>query len=240
MKRTFLQLQQAVLFHIHGTSDTTSSNVSSTFLDQIKNAINEAYIDLAERSGHSHVKVQDSIPLVDGTSVYDLPAQLVELIEGTLRLEDFEEYPIDRLSEERWNEVGGNSFVDTGTPRYWNYWGWNDSTERLKIKLHPTPGADHDGKDLTFQYRQTFAAMTADANVPKLPTWMHPTIVYGAIVKAFASYFSDPRVFAMHLSNWQQGMKKAAKLGSGTANARTEFRPSGVPIASPFRAQRLS
>lgn len=240
MKRTFLQLQQAVLFHVHGTSDTTSSNVSSTLLDQVKNSINEAYIDLAERSGHSHVKAQDTITLVDGTSVYDLPAQTVELIEGTLRIEDYEEYPIDRLSEERWNEVGGYSFVDTGTPRYWNYFGWNDSTECLKIKLHPTPGAEHDAKTLTFQCRRTFSAMTADANVPKIPDWMHPTIVYGAIAKQFASYFSDPRVFAMHVSNWQQGMKKAARLGSGSANARTDFRPSGVPIASPFRSQRLS
>lgn len=240
MERTFLQLQQDVLFHIHGTRDTTSSNVSSTLLDQVKNAINETYTDLSETAGFSHVKAQGTIPLVDGTSEYDLPQYATALIEGTLRIEDFEEYVVERLSEEEWNTLGGNVNPTEECPRYWNYFGWNSSTKRMVIKLHPTPGPDQDGKDLTFQYRKTVAPMSADVDVPALPHWMHPTIVYGAIVKSFSSYFSDPRVFAIHLSNWQAGKKKAAKLGIGTANARSEFQPARKVIGSPFRSQRIT
>lgn len=240
MQRTFVQLQQDVLFHVHGTSDTTSSNVSSTLLSQVKNAINEAYTDLAERYGLSHLKDEGTIALVDGTSEYDLPQYTTALIEGTLRIEDFEEYVIDRLPEERWNALGGNVNPTEECPRYWDYFGWNAATSRMVIKLHPTPGADQDGKDLIFQYRKTVAPLSADADVPTLPHWMHPTIVYGAIVKKFSSYFTDPRVFAMHVSNWQTGLKKAAKLGIGSANARSDFEPSRVIINSPFRSQRLS
>ena len=50
-----------VLFIVHGTSDTTSTNVSSTYLDQVKIAINEALTTALGKVRTSHAKRRDSI-----------------------------------------------------------------------------------------------------------------------------------------------------------------------------------
>mgnify|MGYP002137816085 CR=1 FL=1 len=38
----------------------------------------------------------------------------------------------DRLPEERWNALGGNVNPTEECPRYWDYFGWNAATSRIR------------------------------------------------------------------------------------------------------------
>ena len=111
-EHTFLKLQQRVLGHVHGSRDTTSSNVDASLLATIKDALNEALTSITNDTKLMQMRQDGTITLVGSQHTYALPERLGEIVSNTVYLEDNEEYPIAFISQRDWVRLGQENRTD--------------------------------------------------------------------------------------------------------------------------------
>lgn len=232
-EQTFLELQQNVLFRVHGTSDTTSANVSSTLLGRVKYAINYALTVALSKIRTTHTKRRGTITLVADQSDYDLPARCTGVVNDTMYSSITPDRAIQLVSEQEWTRLGGHAETDTGEPIVFTEYKYNTTTKRMAVTLRPTPGADEATQTLTFEYYESPSEMTADDDVPPLPEHLHDGLMHGAIVLQFAEYM-DRDVLSVHVQAWNEYLKILARNAGQVVGARSEFRARKQTTRAPF------
>lgn len=234
-EQTFLELQQNVLFRVHGTSDTTSANVSSTLLGRVKYAINHALTVALGKIRTTHTKRRGTITLIAAQADYDLPARCTGIINDTMYSSITPDRAIRLVSQQEWTRLGGQADTDTGEPILFSEYKFNTSTKRMAITLHPTPGAAEVTASgvLTFEYNESPAEMTASGDIPPLPEHLHDGLMHGAIVLGFAEYM-DRDVLTVHVQAWNDYLKLLARNSAQVVGARSMFRARGQTSRTPF------
>ena len=233
-EQTFLELQQRVLFIVHGTSDTTSTNVSSTYLDQVKIAINEALTTALGKIRTSHAKRRGSITLVANQSDYDLPARCTGIFNDTVYCSIMPDVALQYVSEQEWTRLGGQSDTQTAPPQLFSDFKYNTTTNRMAITLRPTPGTDEAGETVSFEYTESPAELTASGDIPPLPEHLHDGLVHGAVVLGFSSYI-DRDVLAVHVAAWTDYLRVLSRNSEQVIGARLPLRARRQTTRSPLR-----
>jgi len=228
-EHTFLQLQQRVLGHVHGSRDTTSSNVDANLLSTIKDALNEALTSLTNDTKLMQMRRDGSITFVTSQETYDLPERMGEIVANTLFVDGNEDFPVGFISQRDWVRLGQENRTDSGTTEAVTYAGYNPTTRRHQLKVHPKPSSSESGKKLNFQYYETPEKMTADADIPPIPEHLHDGLVHGAIVNSFAELI-DAQVFReVHLLQWNKYERQAKKASDPVMGRISPLRNAGSP-----------
>jgi len=222
-EKTFLKLQQDVLFIVHGTTDTTSVNVSSVMLDRAKEAINRALTLAMGLVRTTHARRRGTITLVASQSDYDLPTRCTAIIADTVYSSINPEFALQHVTEQEWTRLGGQANTDEGPPSVYTDFKYNTSTKVLVLTLHRTPGTAEAGETVNFQYTESPAEMTADADIPPLPQHLHDGLIAGACVLGFAQYL-DRDVLQVHASAWATYLKVLSRNNSQIVGQKSIMR----------------
>lgn len=198
---TFLKLQQRVLMHVHGETDT--SNVNSTFLDQVKYAINRALTEITNDVKMFTSRKNGSFGLVEGQEEYLLPSDFQKVVNDTIYFDDgSNSTKLKELTEQEWTRQGGKSVTTNGKPIYSTMSRYDSDMKAWVMAVRPKPSSSYDGNLIRFKYYGAPSEMTADTDVPPLPDYLHDGLINGAVVFEFMSYLQDQQVSSFHLKAW--------------------------------------
>jgi hypothetical protein len=203
-ERTFVKLQNMVAWKVFGFADVTSANMSTQFRTQIKDALNEALtmvcVEIQQRSTRRNGTI--TLSSASTTSLYSLPARCMRFIQETAYYEDRKSVPLGWTTEQEWTVQGGQENASlTGPPELLIDFGYDTTLKKYQVKVLPFAGAAENGFKIYFQYDEAPAEMSADADVPPLPDFLHDGLVHGAIVLGFASMM-DPIDLNVESAAW--------------------------------------
>lgn len=243
-ERSFLKLQQKVAFRVFGNPDTTASNMSSAYLTHIKDSINEALTIVLAEMQHKATRRNGSITLVSGTSTYALPARCMRVIFDTFYYSGNLDFAIPWVNEQDWTLTGGQNWTDNGPPRAITDFRYDlagdaspaggGTAKRYCITVRPTPGADEATNTIKFQYDEAPAEMTADADIPPLPEFLHDGLVHGAVVLGFSNQL-DPMELQVESSAWMAYKRLLSKHKDFTVGKRQPIKSGHQVRFNPFR-----
>jgi len=220
MQRTFRNLQDSVAIHVAGPV----SNMSTDLKTQVKYAVNSALSFLTNRIRFQQLKTDITITLFNGQNVYELPDRVSHVVKNTAYY-----VPTGRaigdVMEQEWNLHGQNARNDNGAPEAFSDFDYNPVTNKLRIKVYPTPGSSEDGKAIKMYAYKSPAAMSDDDDIPPLPEQLHEILVHGAIILGFSN-FIDQQSLLVHSQAWQQGIRQASRFKDPMMGRRRPLKQS--------------
>lgn len=224
-ERTFLELQQLVLMHVHG--ETTTTNVSSQFLTHVKASINRALTEVTNEIKMFHAKRAGQFGLVADQEEYTLPSDVSKILAETVYYNDgSDSFPLRLMTEQDWTRQGGQSVTQTSKPAYYTPARFDSDLRQWVMKIHPKPSSSAAGKTVRFEYYGMPAELSADTDIPPLPDNLHDGLVNGAIVLGFMEYMQDTQVAGFQANAWEGYKRQLRKHADVMMGRQMPFRRS--------------
>lgn len=208
----FSTLRGQVAAYMHDTSTATDT--------LIKAWINEAYQEILGFADYTFLMKKATITTAVGTSEYNLATDVDHIIEMAQTNTPIK---LEQISLRDYLELIPNT-SESGYPLYYMAIENNSQTTK-KIKFHPIPSAIG---TVTYRYYQQATDLSADADIPLLPTDWHWLIMKGGLVRGL-QYLNDfQTAYLVYQSEYLPGVARLIREDRRRPDYRTQMKEQGV------------